>query len=300
MAGEQQERLIRKFIDRMPSLPTTVTKVLEVCNQPNTSPNDLNRVISLDPVLTGQVLKLINSAYYSLPNQIGSLPRAIIMLGINTVKNLALSTAVLGSLGRLDSFHSLDMDDFWTHSLAVGVTSKALATRRGIIRQQREEFFVAGLLHDLGKIPLNSCFPEEYGQVLALAAREQIPLNRAEVTVLGLDHCRVGRMIGEKWQLNPGLVALLAGHHDGVGGVAAAGVEELTPAEKGLIDLVALVDGYVNLQELGSAGNRYPDREGLKKMSRELGVTRAVLEELGAEVGQEIEKAKVFLAVAAT
>ncbi|MDZ7640457.1 MAG: HDOD domain-containing protein [Desulfurivibrio sp.] len=130
MSGEQREKKLRHFIARMPSLSTTVTKVLEVCNRPDTSPNDLNRVISLDPVLTGQVLKLINSAYYSLPNEIGSLTRAIIMLGLNTVKNLALSTAVLGSLGQEESFHSLEMDAFWTHSLGVGVTAKALAARR--------------------------------------------------------------------------------------------------------------------------------------------------------------------------
>ena len=73
LTNEQRFKLVQRYIDKMPSLSTTVTKVLEICNKPNTSPNDLNRVISLDPVLTGQVLKLINSAYYSLPNQITSL-----------------------------------------------------------------------------------------------------------------------------------------------------------------------------------------------------------------------------------
>jgi HD-like signal output (HDOD) protein len=80
---------IRVYIARMPSLSTTVTKVLETCNDPYASANDLSRVISLDPVLVGQVLRLINSAYYALPHAITSLPRAIIMLGLNTVKNLA-------------------------------------------------------------------------------------------------------------------------------------------------------------------------------------------------------------------
>lgn len=123
---EELFRQLRDFIDRMPSLSTTVTKVMEVCNQPNTSPNDLNRVISLDPVLTGHVLKLINSAYYSLPNQVTTLTRAIIMLGLNTVKNLALSTAVLGTLGKEKS-ECFSMDTFWTHSICTGVTAKAIA-----------------------------------------------------------------------------------------------------------------------------------------------------------------------------
>ncbi|MDP2104936.1 MAG: HDOD domain-containing protein, partial [Desulfobulbaceae bacterium] len=88
-SSDHLTHVIQAYIDRMPSLSTTVNKVLEVCNSPKTSANDLNRVISLDPVLTGHVLKLINSAYYSLPNQVSSLARAIIMLGLNTVKNLA-------------------------------------------------------------------------------------------------------------------------------------------------------------------------------------------------------------------
>ncbi len=141
---EPHFKLIQQYIDRMPSLSTTVTKVLQVCNTPNTSANDLNKVILLDPVLTGQVLKLINSAYYSLPNQITSLARAIIMLGLNTVKNLALSTAVIGTLGKKDSFKSLSMDSYWTHSLCVGVTSKALAVQLGVPVAEREEYFVAG------------------------------------------------------------------------------------------------------------------------------------------------------------
>ena len=86
---------IRAYIARMPSLSTTAAKVLETCNNPQSSPNDLNRVICLDPVLAGQVLRLTNSAYYSLGHSVSSLTRAIIMLGINTVKNLVLSFAIL-------------------------------------------------------------------------------------------------------------------------------------------------------------------------------------------------------------
>ena len=122
--------VIQGYISRMPSLPITVSKILQICNDPRTSPVDLNQVISLDPVLMGRVMKLINSAYYSLPNQITSLVRAIIMLGINTVKNLALSTAVLGNLTGKGNFQALNIDGFWRHSLCVGVTAKLIAVKR--------------------------------------------------------------------------------------------------------------------------------------------------------------------------
>src|SRR3974390_494760 len=141
---------IQAYISKMPSLPITVSKILQIANDPKTSPADLNKLISLHPVLVGRVMKLINSAYYSLNNQVTSLVRAIIMLGINTVKNLALSTAVLGQLSAKNNLTAMNLDGFWRHSLCVGVTAKLIAIKRRKDPKQLEEYFVAGLLHDIG------------------------------------------------------------------------------------------------------------------------------------------------------
>lgn len=283
---EQQAKKIQKYIERMPSLSTTVTKVLEVCNTPNTSPNDLNRVISLDPVLTGQVLKLINSAYYSLPNQISSLARAIIMLGLNTVKNLALSTAVIGTLGKSESFKSLPMDEFWAHSIGVGVTAKALAVLRKVPPTEREEYFVAGMLHDLGKIPLNNCFAETYIQALQLADLEQGPLCHAERLIVGIDHGEAGRMIGEKWQLNNSIVESLCFHHC---------PERAAEKNRELVTTVALANLYANIYEFGSAGDLFPESAFLLNILEMMGMRWEDLRELYDTVKGEIEKAQVFL-----
>lgn len=289
LTNEQRFKLVQRYIDKMPSLSTTVTKVLEICNKPNTSPNDLNRVISLDPVLTGQVLKLINSAYYSLPNQITSLTRAIIMLGLNTVKNLALSTAVLGTVGRAESFQCLSMDLFWTHSICVGVTAKALAARKGVAVLMREEYFVAGLLHDLGKIPLNKAFSKEYQQALDLAKLEYGELHQAENKIMGLDHAMVGKMIAEKWQLNDTLIDLLGYHHD---------PGEGSKKNQDLKAIVALANMYANLYDIGYAGNRFPNAAGLKEAMDMAGMSWGDISSLQETVDTEIDKAQVFLKVA--
>jgi HD-like signal output (HDOD) protein len=280
-------RQIQDYIDRMPSLSTTVTKVLEVCNRPNTSPNDLNRVISLDPVLTGQVLKLINSAYYSLPNQITSLTRAIIMLGLNTVKNLALSTAVLGAF-KSDSFQALSMDSFWAHSICVGVTVKTLAAKLDIPVAMREEYFVAGLLHDLGKIPLNNCFPEEYAQVLQLADLEQGPLVRAEKMILGFDHGLVGGMISSKWQLNETISDVLNDHHT---------PDHIEGERRQMVMMTSLANMYANINHFGSAGDPYQDEAQLLWLLEELGLGWEDLQGLEETVESEIVKAQVFLQI---
>lgn len=287
-AKAQRINLIQKYISNMPSLSTTVTKVMEVCNTPSTSPNDLNRVISLDPVLTAKVLRLINSAYYALPDRVTSLTRAIIMLGINTVKNLALSTAVLETIGGDSSFPALTVDDFWTHSITVGVTAKLLAGINGIPIKVREEYFVAGLLHDLGKIPLNNRFPEEYLQAMELTEKDHSPLYQAENKILGMDHTLVGGMIADKWQLNPNITDSLCFHH-----MPEAAEEE---SEK-LVTTVTLADMYANILVAVPLEEPIPEEPSAEPLLEKLGVSWDHLSELRDTVLEEIEKAKVFLQV---
>ncbi len=284
---EQHLKRIHNYISRMPSLSTTVTKVLEVCNSPAASPNDLNRVISLDPVLTGHVLRLINSAYYSLPNQVVSLTRAIIMLGLNTIKNVVLSAAVMESLGGKDSFQAIRMDDFWTHCLCAGVTAKTLSAVKGVPPTEREEYFVAGLLHDLGKIPLNKRFPEEYAQVMQLASAEGNPLYQAEHAVLGIDHCTVGQMIGEKWKLSEVMIDALCSHHHPRGARSE---------NREFITIIALANAYANSCGAGS-GDDFSADGLVSGLLEEAGVDGAVLSDLRGTVLSEIEKARVFLQI---
>ncbi len=285
--SDEATRKIEDYIKSMPSLPTTVAKVLEVCNNPRTSPADLNHVISLDPVLVGRVLKLINSAYYGLGQQVTSLVRAIIMLGINTVKNLALSSAVLRNLSTKKDFQALDMEGFWRHSLCVGVAAKVLAKRRGVDAKQAEEYFTAGLLHDIGKIPLNAVLNREYVMAISVSDRERISLHRAEERMLGLDHARSGAMIAEAWRLEGAVGDAIAHHHAYL---------EYSGPHKDILYSVVLANRFASVMEIGFSGNRYPEK--LDNVVWEaLGVSRDVFDEIETVVNQEIEKAKVFLRV---
>ena len=288
MTPEVRLRAIQNYISKMPSLSTTVTKVMEICNKPDTSPNDLNRVISLDPVLTGQVLKLVNSAYYSLPNQVTSLTRAIIMVGLNTVKNLALSAAVLQNLGSKESFQALSMEDFWTHSITVGVTAKRLAAAKRIPVAEREEYFVAGLLHDLGKIPLNNRFPGEYKKALELVEDDRATLYQAESSVFGINHCIVGKMIAEKWKLSNTMMDSLSHHHH----------PQQSGEENRLLTLsVTLADVYSKLIEKNVENAQLLKNPMVSKLLKVTGVDWDTLLDLQGTVAEEVEKAKIFIQV---
>lgn len=275
---------IRVFVEKMPSLSTTVGKVLEICSRPDTAPNDLNKVISLDPVLTGQVLKLINSAYYSLVNKVTSLTRAIIMLGLNTVKNLALSTAVIRCVGQAKKSKSLPIKDFWAHSIGVGVMAKLLAAEQGVPLAEREEYFVAGLLHDLGKIP----FGDEYAEVLSQVSKVHQPLYHIEKELMDVDHEDVGDMIAAKWKLNAVLTDAIRHHH---------AVELAASEHRALVATVALADFYVCLFDIGYAGNRYPDESVLARLLEQCGLTWGTVVALSPVVDAEISKAEIFLQV---
>jgi len=283
---ERNKRLdkIRIFVEKMPSLSTTVGKVLEICSRPDTAPNDLNKVISLDPVLTGQVLKLINSAYYSLVNKVTSLTRAIIMLGLNTVKNLALSTAIIRCVGQAKKSKSLPIKDFWAHSIGVGVMAKLLAVELGIPLAEREEFFVAGLLHDLGKVP----FGDEYAEVLAQVTKVAKPLNQLEREMMEIDHEEIGEMIASKWKLNDTLTDAICHHHD---------PQKAAPENRQLVATVAVADFYVCLFDIGYAGNRFPDESQLQSLLEMCDLDWSTVVSLTEKVDDEISKAEIFLKV---
>ncbi len=285
--SEEAERKIQAYIQKMPSLPTTVAKVLEVCNNPRTSPADLNHVISLDPVLVGRVLKLINSAYYGLGQQVTSLVRAIIMLGINTVKNLALSSAVLHNLSSKKDFQAIDMEGFWRHSLCVGVAAKVIAKRRGVDGKLAEEYFAAGLLHDIGKIPLNAVLSNEYVMAIAASDRERVSLHVAEDRLIGLNHAKAGAMIASAWRLEGAVGDAVARHHDYL---------SYEGPFKEVLYSVVLANRFANVMEIGFSGNRYPEKLD-PSVWEFLGLHREVFDEIEPIVNQEIDKAKIFLRI---
>lgn len=278
--------LLKAYLNKMPALSPTVDKVLKTCRDINTSPGDLSKIISMDPVLTGKILMLINSAYYGMPQKVTSLVRAIIMLGINTVKNLVLSTVVLNNLKSQKKQTALDMNKFWHHSLGVGVISKLIAKKRDIGDRDLEEYFIAGLLHDIGKIPMNNAF-EEYRIAVEESLEKEKPLNDMEKEILKIDHTQVGKLIMKKWSLGGGIGDTITRHHS---------VPSYTGDYKDILFTVALADYQANILKIGASGNAFP-RDLDNDILHYLDVRYEDIEELNDTVNDEIDKAKIFLEI---
>ena len=281
---EKQRDDIEKFIRKMPSLSTTVGKVMEICSRTDASPNELNKVISLDPILAGQVLKLINSAYYSLINKVTSLTRAITMLGMNTVKNIALSTAIIRTISGVKKSRALPTVKFWQHSIGTGVSARLLGEVKDYSPMEREELFLAGLLHDLGKVP----FGDEYIEVLNVAKWEQRSLVEVERHLLGIDHQEVGLMIAEKWKLNRVITECITSHHE---------VDKLGGEAGQQVALVALANIYTNILDHGYAGDPFPDEEEIGRLLEVTDLSHDVFAAIGGRVVEEIHRSELFLQI---
>jgi putative nucleotidyltransferase with HDIG domain len=212
----KQERLLRIIEDELqdlPPLPAVVVRVMQTINDPTTSAADLNRLISSDQAIASKVLRLVNSSYYGFPRRISTITHAVVILGFNTVRNLTTSLGVFNAFGPSGQRTALDRQQFWSHSIGVGVAAGVIAKRKAIPAKLAEEVFVGGLLHDMGKLFLDQYFPDQYAVAIKLARAAKISIWDAEKTALGVGHALVGKRIAEKWNLPPSLTSMITLHH---------------------------------------------------------------------------------------
>ncbi len=204
---------LAKSLDKLPAFPQSVSKILELTANVDVAPKDLVAVVERDIVLTAKVLKLVNSAYFGLAREVTSVPHAVVYVGINTIKNVAISAAMAGSLPK-NNQAGLDMDDFWKQSLTVAVIAKLLAEKKGVEPNHIADYFVTGLLFNIGKIIVAHFYPDEYREVIEQIEIQKKPAFVIERELLGIDHSEIGAMLGEAWQLPQNLIAGIKNHHN--------------------------------------------------------------------------------------
>jgi putative nucleotidyltransferase with HDIG domain len=210
MEKDQLEKILYKIKD-IPTLPQVLVKLTKLVNDPRSAARDLGRVLSVDQSQTARLLKLVNSAFYGFPRKISSITEAIAILGFNAVKNLCLSISIFDIFADTNGTTGFDREKFWQHSIGTAVGSKVLAKYIGY--PEKEELFVAGLLHDIGKVVLDQYLHDTFRQIIKLANKKDILMLEAEEEVLGLSHAQVGQMLAERWKLPYRLVDPIAYHH---------------------------------------------------------------------------------------
>ena len=194
------------------SLPEITTRIVEVVEDPRATAQDMHDIVKNDPALATKILKVVNSAFYGLPSQIASLDRAIVMLGLSAVKNIALA-ASLARLFKGDAISAqFTARDLWRHCIAVGVCARALAAKAK--NAAADEYFVAGLVHDMGMLISGQLFPEKFGLVADNCLARPRDFCAAERETIGADHQSFGAVLAAKWKFPPALCYVIAYHHD--------------------------------------------------------------------------------------
>ena len=205
-----------KFVDRifqseeLPTLPTVATKLISLTAREDTTLSDISELISKDISLSAKVLKVANSAFYSFPQQIGSINQAVSILGINAVRSLVLSFSFLTMRGK-QRRTSFDFKLFWEKSLAMAVAARLIMEQ--VEGADSEQVFLSGLLQNIGQLVLAKTLPVEYDLVIGLVADQNMDLLAVEENVFGFNHTFVGKEIAERWGFPEPLVAPIEFHH---------------------------------------------------------------------------------------
>lgn len=193
-----------KRIKNLPTLPVIVQKIIKMVEDPDTSSSDVAALIAQDQVLSAKVLRMANSAFFGMSRKISSINQAAVILGFDVIKGLVLSTAVSGLIKK-------SMDGLWEHSIGCAAASGVIA--RLLSRNDAEELFVAGLLHDLGKVVMALQLPETVRKTIHAAHVKRTSFYEAEKALLPFNHGDVGLWLAEHWNLPDVLAEPMRFHH---------------------------------------------------------------------------------------
>ncbi len=204
--------------ENLPNLPQVLLDLLDAVNSEGALDN-LSTIVSRDPGLTAQVMKLVNSPYMGIKGGVGSLDDAVVYLGVDTIKNMAISASVLTAFKGHGPAGDFSMDRFWFHSFFCAVAAKKIAQETGV--NDPDEAFLAGLLHDIGKLVLRLNFSEitsEMAKEKSAGAgnKKAAPDQKSTVEIeksVGLPHAEVGGMLARKWRLGSLLADAIHYHH---------------------------------------------------------------------------------------
>jgi len=225
------------------SLPHIFTEINRVISDPRSSAIHVADVISKDPNLTIRLLKIVNSAFYGFPSKIDTISRAVTILGSKQLSTLALGTSVVKIFNDIPA-DLVDMKSFWEHSVACGIAARMIASYKNIVNTER--FFVAGLLHDVGRIIIYKHLPQHGREMFLHAQRTNSFLRVAELEVIGFDHTQIGAMLMQKWKLPVILEQALGYHHQPT--------LSQNPLEA---SIVHIADILINALMIGTSGERF-------------------------------------------
>ncbi|MBW2108710.1 MAG: HDOD domain-containing protein [Deltaproteobacteria bacterium] len=293
MDNDKKQEKIKALLEQVEqseisSIKSVVSEIVRVINDPRSNAMDLKEVIEIDPPLTARVLKAANSAYYAPPKRIDDIRHAILWIGSDALKELALSQKVCQVFEKSVSFDGYSRTGLWTHSLAAALFAKALYRRE--FAEAGENAYAAGLLHDIGVVIEDQFLQDAFRVIIRKAKKENKELTEIEVAILGYSHADIGGALSEYWNFPEELVAAIRHHHD------PAGADELFSR---MASTLYLADYVCTQKGFGYIGGRTVyDKDlyltGLKQLNIRPQAIKLIAEELEQEMRKMQDRGVVF------
>lgn len=272
---------IADAVSELPALSTVVSKVLKITEDPGANASNLAEAIVLDPNLAASILKLANSAYYGFARHISTVSDAIVLLGFSTIRSLTVAASTYRIYDKEITGYALSKGDIWRHCLSCAMMSKliALKTRYKV----PEEAYIAGLLHDVGKIILGRFVEQDYEKIMSQVEAGKSTFSVAEKEILGFDHPTVGAKVAEKWLFPENLVDAIRYHHD----------PERSKKNSQLTDIVHIADATCLMMGIGLGGDGLAYEFDQKALDR-LGLSEPDMENLMSRLGDLLVDPQCF------
>ncbi len=276
-----EERIVAQ-IDTLGTLPDIVAEIMRLADDPDTTAAQLEAVISREPVIAGRLFKLANSPFFSRGGTVSTLPQAIRKLGFGTIKNLVLAASAGGVLGtQLGAYDYLE-SGLWDHSIGVALTGRSIAKGLDLQGTVIDEVFLAGLLHDIGKLVLDPFLRDSYDGSFRLTTEH-------EQAAVALDHTHVGSRVAEKWNLPAHTTEVISAHHD-------PAQAPKFPRHAGVVNLC---DYFISRERLGRPDGSDDEMVIPSSTLTCLGLQESDVADLGARVSEDLEAVSAFQGMAA-
>lgn len=235
---------VEQTINFLPAIPAIAMDLIDALNNDNADFRLLGRIISRDPSMAMNVLKIANSVFYGLPNKVTTIEQAVRMLGVNEIASLCISCSATESLRPPKGVETVDLKRFWRHSVATGVIAKIVSSKLNVGRW--DNLYLAGLIHDVGAVVLDRFKHDVYKEILDLTHRENISVLEAEQCLMGASHDEVGGWLMQKWKLPQVFVDVATYHHS---------VVNAPEQNRIIVSIISLSDHFARLTQHGFDGN---------------------------------------------
>jgi putative nucleotidyltransferase with HDIG domain len=267
-------RRIIKDTKSLPTLPGIVLKISSLAEDDKSSVNEIAKLIATDQILSAKVLKLVNSPFYGFSGRVSTISNALILLGINVVRSLALSSSIFEMMEKT-------VVGLWEHSFGAALAANTIAKKLKL--PEAEEISTAALLHDIGKVIIKLKLEDDYDHLISLINEKEVSMIEAEKELLGADHSEIGEWIAKTWFLPEKLIEPIACHHS----VNKSIIHKTKTAAVHLADILVKASGF------GFSGDDFVPRIQPAAWEK-LGMNEKLLEEIVGEIEDKLIDAKNF------